>query len=144
MLCTVGSIIKWYQVVTWLLHCTSFWLTLRTTDDRDCPPTDRNIPAMTEITLHNIASVFAIWLVDKPLHWHLTSIFGKRTVNVFGMYGTRPWDCGIPSKHVLNMCLKFDAFTLLFVSSKSGNCFILLYAILCYIAPRYIESLEYK
>ena len=48
--------------------------------------TDRNIPTMSEITLHNIASVSAIWLVDKPLRWHLTSIFGKRTVNTF-------WGC---------------------------------------------------
>ena len=57
-----------------------------TTNDRDYPLCDRNIPTMSEITLHNIASVSAIWLVDKPLRWHLNSIFGKRTVNAF-------WGC---------------------------------------------------
>ena len=41
---------------------------------------------MSEITLHDIASVSAIWLVDKPFRWHLTSIFGKKTVNAF-------WGC---------------------------------------------------
>ena len=81
-----ASIIKEYQVVPYLLLCTWFWPNLHAISDRDCPPTDRNIPAMSEITLHDIALVSAIWLVDKPLRWHLTSIFGKRTVNAF-------WGC---------------------------------------------------
>ena len=41
----------------------------------------RNITTMSEITLHDIASVCAIWLVDEPMRWHLNSIFGERTVN---------------------------------------------------------------
>ena len=49
---------------------------------------------MSEITLRDIAPVSAIWLVDKPLHWHLPFMFwGEDSQHILGMYGTHPWEC---------------------------------------------------
>ena len=85
-----------------ILHCN-----LSAVSGRDWLPTDQNIPTMSEISLHDIASVSAIRLVDKPLPCHLTSRFGKRTVNTF--WGCMECTHGIAESQAITCCLAFKS-----------------------------------